>query len=302
LERDHYGNLKRGERGALISIGAYVCLSALKLLVGYLADSEALKADGFNNVADIAAALAVWIGLKISQRPPDQDHPYGHWKSEAVSSLVASLMIVAVGVQVLYQAGSTVFAGNGRSPDPIAAWTGLLCAAVMFLVYRYNVRLAGQVNSQAVKAVAKDNLSDVWVSLGAVAGIVGARFHLPWLDPAVAVGIGLFICKTGWDIFRETAHALTDGFDEEKLRSYEETVLSIKGVKGVKDIRARNYGNLTVVDLVLLVGPSLGITDAHHISSEVEKALMETHGVYQVHVHVEPVEPAEPAESAATIS
>ena len=118
---------------------------------------------------------------------------------------------------------------------------GPVCAIVMFLVYRYNKRLATKINSQAVMA-AKDNLSDAWVSIGTVVGIIGAQFHLPWLDPLTAVLVGFLICKTAWDIFRDASHHLTDGFDENIVRSYKETVKQVVGVKGVKDIRARNYG------------------------------------------------------------
>lgn len=298
MDQEKYNNLKLGERGAVISICAYIVLSALKLVVGYFSGSEALKADGMNNATDIAASVAVLIGLRLSRRPPDEDHPYGHWKSETVASLVASFIMFAVGIQVLYEAASAVFKGESQSPDLIAVWTGLFCAAAMYLVYRYNSRLAGKTGSQAVKAAAKDNLADVWVSLGTAAGIAASQFRLPWLDPLAALAIGLLICKTGFGIFREAALALTDAFDKEKLRTYREAVLSIRGVKGVRDIRARNYGNNTVVDLVVLVRPNLDITDAHHISSEVEKELMEAHGVYRVHVHIEPGEQAALPEKA----
>ena len=79
-DQQKYNDLKLGERGAIISIIAYICLSALKLVIGYMADSEALKADGLNNTTDIIASIAVLIGLKLSQKPADSDHPYGHWK------------------------------------------------------------------------------------------------------------------------------------------------------------------------------------------------------------------------------
>ena len=89
-------------------------------------------------------------------------------------------------------------------------------------------------------------------------GIIGAQFHLPWLDPLTAVLVGFLICKTAWDIFRDASHHLTDGFDENIVRSYKETVKQVVGVKGVKDIRARNYAN-TVVDIVILVRSNLDI-------------------------------------------
>src|SRR6476620_9598682 len=101
MENQAYLDLKRVERGAIISIVAYICLSILKLVVGYLADSEALKADGLNNTTDIIASIAVLIGLKLSQKPADEDHPYGHWKAEMVASMIASFIMMVVGIQVL---------------------------------------------------------------------------------------------------------------------------------------------------------------------------------------------------------
>lgn len=283
-----YNDLKLGERGAIISIAAYILLSALKLSVGYMADSQALWADGLNNATDIAASLAVLIGLRLSRKPPDEDHLYGHWKAETVASLVASFIMMAVGLQVLYQAVVSIFDGKAESPDLIAAWTGVICAVIMYVVYRYNRKLAAQIDSQAVMAAARDNLSDALVSIGTVVGIVGSQFGLPWLDPLTAVIVGLIICKTAWDIFHDASHRLTDGFDEEKVSAYKKTVLAVPEVVGVKDIRARNYGSNTVVDIVILVDAGLNIREAHDISTSVENKLMEDHGVYDVHAHVEP--------------
>jgi cation diffusion facilitator family transporter len=288
MEQQKYADLKLGERGAIISIIAYLCLSALKLMIGYTANSEALKADGLNNATDIVASIAVLIGLRLSQKPADQDHPYGHWKAETVASLVASFIMMAVGLQVLYGAVMSVFEGKQESPDLVSAWTGIFCAVLMFFVYRYNKKLGEKINSQAVIAAAKDNLSDAWVSIGIVVGIIGSQFSLPWLDPLAAVVVGFLICKTAWDIFREASHHLTDGFDEQEIQAFKETTLSLYGVKGVKEIKARNYGNNTVVDIVILVNSNLDIRDAHDISTKVENILMNEHDVYNVHVHVEP--------------
>jgi cation diffusion facilitator family transporter len=288
MEEQAYLDLKRGERGAIISIIAYLCLSLLKLMIGYLANSEALKADGFNNATDIIASIAVLVGLKLSQRPADDDHPYGHWKSETVASMVASFIMMVVGIQVTYHAISSVFYKVDKSPDLISAWTGLFCALVMFFVYRYNKKLAREINSQSVMAAAKDNLSDAWVSVGTFIGIIGAQFGLLWLDPIMAIIVGLIICKTAWDIFRDASHHLTDGFDQKQLDAYKTTIINCYGVKGVKDIRARNYGNNVVVDIVILVNSNLVIKDAHDIASMVEDKLIKVHSVYNVVVHVEP--------------
>jgi cation diffusion facilitator family transporter len=288
MKEQAYLDLKRGERGAIISIIAYICLSTLKLMVGYFANSEALKADGLNNATDILASVAVLIGLRLSQRPADDDHPYGHWKAESVASMVASFIMIAVGVQVVIEAIKNVASGKIESPDLIAAWTGLFCAVVMYLVYRYNRNLANETKSHSVMAAAKDNLSDAWVSIGTFIGIVGAQFHLPWLDSLTAIIVGILITKTGWDIFREATHHLTDGFDENQIETYRETILHCTGVKGVKNIKARNYGNNVVVDIVILVNSNLDIRSAHDIATKVEDELMTEFNVYDVHVHVEP--------------
>ena len=288
MENQAYLDLKRGERGAIISIVAYICLSILKLVVGYLADSEALKADGLNNATDIISSFAVLIGLKLSQRPADDDHPYGHWKAENVASLVASFIMMVVGIQVVLKAIASIYQGTNETPDVLSAWVGIFCALIMYLVYRYNKKLASEINSQSVMAAAKDNLSDAWVSIGTTVGIVGSQFNLPWIDPLAALIVGFLICKTAWDIFREATHFLTDGFDENEIKSYKETIQGTYGVKGIKDIKARNYGNNVVVDVVILVNSNLDVTSAHDIATRVEDELIKENHVYDVHVHVEP--------------
>jgi len=288
MEEEKYRNLKLGERGAIISIIAYICLSLLKLVVGYISNSDALKADGLNNSTDVIASIAVLIGLKLSQRPPDEDHGYGHWKSETIASLLASFIMMAVGLQVLFDGIVSIFDGEKESPDIIAAYVGGFSALVMYFVYRYNKKLAENINSSAVMAAAKDNLSDAWVSIGAAVGIIGSQLNMPWLDTVTAIIVGMIICKTAWDIFRQSSHELSDGFDQDKLRLYQEVILKVDGVKGIKQIKGRNYGNNEVIDVVILVNSSLNITKAHDIATMVEKMMIIEYGVHDVHIHVEP--------------
>jgi cation diffusion facilitator family transporter len=288
MDEQRYTNLKLGERGAIISIAAYIILSALKLFVGYISDSEALKADGLNNTTDILASVSVLIGLRLSQKPADADHLYGHWKSEMVASMVASFIMILVGIQVLVSAFTSIFDGGNEAPDLISAWTGLFSALIMYMVYQYNRKLALKIKSHSVMAAAKDNLSDSWVSIGTAVGIIGSQFDLPWLDPVTAVIVGGLILKTGWGIFREASHQLTDGFDVDLIKEYKETICDIPGVKGIKDLKARSYGNNIVVDCVITVNPALDISTAHDISTRVEQKLVDEYEIYDVHVHVEP--------------
>lgn len=287
-QHQRYENLKLGERGAIISIIAYVCLSTLKLIIGVVSNSEALKADGLNNATDIVASIAVLIGLKLAQRPADEDHPYGHWKSETIASLIASFIMMAVGIQVLITAIVSVFQRNHQVPDLISVWTGLFCAVVMYLVYRYNKNLALKIKSQAVMAAAKDNISDALVSIGAVIGIIGSQFGYPWLDSVTAVVVGVIICKTAWDIFHEASLHLSDGFDETVVQSFKEAVKQVEGVEEVKELRARNYGSNAIVDVVLSIKGELGFQEAHNVATNVENELKKSTEVLEVHVHYEP--------------
>ncbi|NOU75504.1 cation diffusion facilitator family transporter, partial [Paenibacillus sp. LMG 31458] len=260
---DSYNKIKEGEKGAWVSIIAYVCLSAIKLFIGFASGSEALLADGLNNTTDIIASFAVLIGLKISRKPPDENHRYGHFRAETVAALIASFIMIAVGFQVLYQAVQKFFEPSIGTPDMIAAWTALFCAIVMMIVYKYNISLAKRINSNAMTAAAQDNRSDAIVSFGAFVGIIGSQFSLPWLDPLTATIVGLIICKTAWDIFKDASHALTDGFDEKELEEIKKTIEDTSGVGAIKDIKARVHGNNILVDVTINVNGNLNVVESH---------------------------------------
>ncbi|AWB43872.1 transporter [Paenibacillus sp. CAA11] len=286
--QNNYDSIKQGEKGALISIIAYLILSAFKLIVGYSTGSEALSADGLNNATDIVASLAVLAGLRISRKPPDKDHRYGHYRAETVAALVASFIMFAVGLQVLYQAVSQFRSSAAESPDMIAAWSALLCAGVMYGVYLYNIRLANRINSGALRAAAQDNRSDAFVSIGAFVGILGSQLGLPWLDPLTAVLVGLIICKTAWTIFRDSTHALTDGFDDQLLEEIKVTIQETAGVRELLDLKARVLGNNTLVDATIGVDGSLNVAEGHQITEVIERRILDLYDISYVHIHIEP--------------
>jgi cation diffusion facilitator family transporter len=283
-----YDNLKQGEKGAWVSIAAYILLSAFKISAGYFTGSEALTADGINNTTDIIVSIAVLLGLRFSRKPPDRDHPYGHLRAETIASLVASFIMFAAGIQVLLQAGKSLLAGNQQAPDLLAAWIALFSAACMWCVYIYNSRLARRINNQSLMAAAKDNRSDAFVSIGAAVGILGARFGFPVLDAAAAFIVGVIICKTAWDIFSYATHALTDGFDDRRLEVLQQTVRETPGVKRIRDIRAREHGSSVLLDVVVEVSAELSVEQSHNISEDIERRMHKLHSIDNVHVHIEP--------------
>lgn len=282
------GKRQTADKGAWLSIVAYLVLTIFKLAAGYLLNSKALTADGFNNSTDILASAAVLIGLKISKKPPDENHPYGHSRSETIASLLASFIMVTIGLEVLIRAVQAVFTPNQIIPDLTAAWIALISAFIMVFVYLYNKSLAKKTNSHALMAAAKDNLSDALVSIGAFTGIVGSQFNLPWLDPLAAFLVGLMILKTAWGIFLESTHMLSDGFSPEKLQPFKKTIKSVAGVNKIKQIKARIYGNEVFVDAIIEVNPLLNVIESHEITKNIEEKMRNEHNIIDMHIHIEP--------------
>jgi cation diffusion facilitator family transporter len=281
-------NLKKAEKGAWISIAAYILLSAVKLTAGSIGQSEALWADGLNNLTDIIASIAVLIGLRIAQKPPDENHRYGHSRAETIASLIAALIMFTVGFQVIFQSAQSFYQSDASDPNIFTALVALLSAIFMFGVYVYNLRLSKKLSSKALYSAAQDNRSDALVSVGAAIGIFGAYFGFAWLDPLAAFVVGLMICRTAWGIFREASLDLTDAFEVQKLKEIEETINETPGVKLVKDIKARLHGNKTIVDATIFVEPTLTIVEGHQIAEDVEERLFQEHNVKDSNIHIEP--------------
>ncbi|MGG1573378.1 cation diffusion facilitator family transporter [Fictibacillus sp. NRS-1165] len=278
------------EKGVYLSLLAYIVLSLLKLGVGWIYSSEALVADGLNNSTDILASVAVLIGLKISKKPADRDHPYGHLRAETIASMIASFIMVVIGLEVFISAIKSIVEFKIRPPSTIAGFTAVISAALMLAVYRYNIKLAKVTDSQGLKAAALDNRSDAFVSIGAAVGIFGAQFGIVWLDPLAAVLVAMMIIKTGWDIFYETSHNLSDGFDFEEGKEMEKVILQVKGVKQVTSLKARKHGSLAIIDVTIDVDPSLNVVESHMITENIEKSLKQEYKVESISVHVEPHE------------
>lgn len=281
-------NLRLAKRGPILSISAYLLLTIGKLIFGYLLDSSSLIADGFNNLSDIVGNVALLIGLYLASQPADEDHRFGHWKIEDLSSLITSFIMFLVGFQVLIQTIQKILSGNETSIDPLGAIVGLVSAMVMFSVYFYNKRLSKKVKSSALVAASKDNLSDALTSLGTSVAIIATSLHFPIIDQLVAIIITFFILKTAYDIFMEATFSLSDGFDQSQLRQYETAILEIPKIAAVKSQRGRTYGSNIYLDIVLEMNPDLSVYESHDITEQVEKMLSERFSVYDIDIHVEP--------------
>lgn len=281
-------NQQLARRGIYLSIVTYVIISTAKLLVGSNFDSDAVFADGLNNFTDSFASIALLVGMILSQRPADQNHRYGHYKIETITTLIMSFVIFYIGITVTIDSTTTLINQAYAAPTPINAVVGLSSGVIMSGVYWYNNRLGNKLNSPSLKASAKDNLSDALTSFATALSVVLSRTGILWLDGAMAIVVGLIIIKSGYDIFKESAFSLSDGFPQEDLDNYRKIVLMVPGVRAVSDIRGRNYGANVYIDITILVDPEISVQAGHAITEKVESALQKTEDVTAIDVHVEP--------------
>ncbi|MFB6465200.1 cation diffusion facilitator family transporter [Cytobacillus sp. Hz8] len=278
----------QADKGVWLSLFTYILLSILKLTIGKIGDSEGLWADGLNNSTDILSSIAILIGLKISRKPPDHNHLYGHSRAETISSLIAAFIMFTVGIQVIINGIQTFFKSSVTNPDWLAGFTALGCAIIMYSVSHYNLKLSKKINSASLKAVAYDNRSDAFVSMGAFIGIMGTNWGIDWLDILIAVIVGLLICKTGWDIFKESSYSLSDGFDTNLLSSIHETIASTPGVIKITELKGRMHGSQILIEATITVNPTLNVVESHAITEKIEERLLKEHKVSRAFIHIEP--------------
>lgn len=288
MSQDPVSNLKLAKRGPIVSIGAYLLITIGKLISGYLLNSNSLIADGFNNLSDIVGNVALFIGLHLASQPADSNHRFGHWKFEDLSSLITSFIMFIVGFQVLIQTVQNMIYGKATPIDPIGALIGLISTIIMLGVYLYNKNLSKKVKSSALVAAAKDNLSDAVTSIGTSIAIIAASLNLTIIDRLAAIVITYFILKTAFEIFKQSAFSLSDGFDNKQLKQYEKAILEIPKITAVKSQRGRTYGSNVYLDIVLEMNPDLSVYESHEITEHVEQLLSQRFSVYDIDIHVEP--------------
>lgn len=280
---------KQLDVAAFLSVISYLVLATVKVLVSFYTDSSALLADGLNNVTDIGATLAVFIGIRIARKPRDLDHPYGHSRAEQIATFIASFIMMSVGLQVIIENIRSLFVGEYETPNRLAAVVAFASGIFMFVIYFYNNKVAKRTKSKGLEASAKDNFSDALVSFGTTIGVLGASIGFPIIDPIAAILVGVIICKTAWEIFYDATLLLTDGFDPEEMNLFTETVDKVPGVHKVVDLRARMYGNTTIADVVIEVDGGIDVSKSHGITDQIEMILSEQHGIQYTHIHVEPL-------------
>lgn len=251
-------------------------LSLAKLLVGIFAHSAALISDAAHSMSDCFSTIVVVIGVHISAKKSDKEHPYGHERMECVAALILSAMLMATAVIIAWQGVESVIRiAHGEVPAKPGA-PALVMAIVSILVkgwmYFYTERNAKKYKSSALHGDAVHHLSDSLSSVGAVIGVIGAMCGVAALDPIASVFIGLMIVKAAVDICRMAVDQLVDkAADDDTEKKIAETVLSTDGVERIDVLRTRRYGNKIYADVEIAVAADLSLIEAHRIAERVHE-------------------------------
>ncbi|MBO7601644.1 MAG: cation transporter [Bacteroidaceae bacterium] len=274
-----------------------VVLLLFKFVAGILGNSAAMVADAVHSLSDFVTDIIVILFVRISGKPKDKSHDYGHGKYETLAMTIIGMALLAVAIGILYSGVmKIVFWGKGgelEAPGNLALWAALLSVVLKEAVYRYSMLKARQLNSQAVEANAWHHRSDALSSIGTAIGIGGAIFlGQRWtvLDPIASVIVGIFIVHVSIGMLRNgigdlMEQSLPDDVENEILR----LAGSVEGVEEPHDLRTRRIGNHYAIELHILMNGQISLREAHDKASEVEELLRlhygdETHVV----VHVEP--------------
>jgi cation diffusion facilitator family transporter len=277
-------------RSTWISVVVNLLLSATQIVVGVLARSQGLVADGIHSLSDLVADFVVLFASHHAKKDADEDHPYGHYRYETAASLALGLLLLAVGVGMVWSALQKI-----EAPDTIptahasALWVALGALAAKELLFRYMLRVAKAVKSSMLVANAWHARSDAASSLVVGIGLAGNLAGYPLLDPIAALIVGFMVGKMGWSFSWNALHDLTDrAVDEDEVRAIEQTLLATPGVAGVHDVRTRKMGDMVVADVHIEVDATLTVEAGHNIAVAAQQAVMQRHRVLSLMTHVDP--------------
>lgn len=286
---------KRG--AAMSSVLAAIFLTGMKLVVGLLTGSLGILAEAAHSGLDLVAALVTFLAVRVSGRPADQEHPYGHGKVENLSALFETLLLLVTCVWIIYEAIQRLFFKSVEVDPSLWAFVVMgVSIAIDVSRSRMLYRVAKKYDSQALEADALHFSTDIWSSAVVIVGLVlvliSERLHLPWLakaDALAAMAVAGIVVWVSLQLGRRTVTALLDGVPASLLAQVEHQVESVAGVTQVERVRIRRSGPDAFADVQLAVGRETDFERTHAIASQAEAAVRQVLPGADVIVHVEPV-------------
>lgn len=282
-------------RISFVSIAANIILSLLKLLAGILGHSGAMVSDAIHSASDVFSTIVVVIGVKMSGKESDKEHPYGHERMECVAAIILATVLALTGFGIGWSAVLKITEGEFEQlavPGILALFAAVLSIVIKEAMFWYTRAGARKIDSGALMADAWHHRSDSLSSVGALIGIAGARLGYAVLDPLASFVICIFIEKAAYDIFMEAVDKMVDkACDEETEERMRACVLEQGGVLGVDLLRTRTFGNKIYVDIEICADGDKTLWEAHTIAEMVHDSVeREFPKVKHIMVHVNPEE------------
>jgi len=275
----------------LVGSAVDLALGVVKILVGHIAGSQALLADGVHSLSDLATDFLVLFAAKHAHREADEEHPYGHGRIETVATVAlgVALVIVAVGISIdafRRLVSTDVLLAHGSW----ALLVALLSVASKEIIYQYTARVARRLRSNMLHANAWHSRSDAISSIIVVIGVGGAMAGFPYLDAVAAFAVALMIARIGWDLLWNSLQELIDrALKPEMVEEIRQAILNVDGVRACHMLRTRHSGSDSLVDVHIQVDPVLSVSEGHQIGERVRKQLIsEVEHVADVTVHIDP--------------
>jgi cation diffusion facilitator family transporter len=266
-------------------------LGVIKVVVGYLAHSQALVADGIHSFSDLLTDFLVLFAAKHAHREADEEHPYGHGRIETVATVALGVALLTVAIGISYDAVRRLMAPEMLLvPGVLALVAALLSVFAKEAIYQYTARIARRLRSNMLHANAWHSRSDAISSIVVVIGVGGTMAGLPWLDAVAAIVVALMIAKIAWDLLWQSLQELIDtALDAEQVEAISASIHDVPGVRSLHMLRTRRSGSDALVDVHILVDPRLSVSEGHQIGETVRSRLLAgTDEITDVTVHIDP--------------
>ena len=278
-------------RSTLVSVVVNLVLTALQVVIGVMAHSQALVADGIHSLSDLVSDFVVLLANRHSRKAADADHHYGHHRYETAASLVLGVLLLSVGVGMLWGAVHKLSTPEAiPQVQTVALYVALAALVSKELLFRYMLAAAEKVRSSMLVANAWHARSDAASSLVVAIGIGGNLLGYPLLDPVAALIVGFMVGKMGWDVGWDALHDLMDrSASEDQAEAIRAVLVQTPGVRGVHDLRTRKMGDMILVDAHLEVDGDQSVWDGHEIARQARERVMAQLPVLDVMTHLDPV-------------
>jgi len=269
-----------------------ILLSILKVVVGILACSQSLVADGFHSISDLISDAVILVGSKFWLSPPDQTHPYGHGRIETIVNVIIGVLLGGVGIGIGWNAIKTLGVTHLAPPGWVAFYVAVVSIISKELIYRITVFEGRRINSSAVIANAWHHRSDAFSSIPVAVAVIGSKINpdLLYLDHIAALIVTAMILKAACSIIVPSIRELTESCSDHSL---EERIIllgkKIPEIKEIHKIRSRHVGSSILMDMHLLFEPKMSIEEAHTIAESFNKKILNSeNNLAEVIIHIEP--------------